>query len=207
MIAAAEHTQKPICRRVMQRVSRHARLRVGTKSRRHHFLPRDRDGRRAAAPSRGHSLFGGNKNWLSAGRRLPANSGALPCCLHVRNRYRSESACLLAEGNPQRPALYSILELVLVTELCGGVGAWMVGANLQAMLGCNAIAIGPIERAFQPIEIEAVSVGDKSAPRKRDMELDDGLNSLSQRLGNQAELRPFRIPRSLQNPTEQVVSV
>src|SRR5215469_6466032 len=65
--------------------------------------------------------------------------------------------------------------LALVGELGSSVRAWMVGANRQAPLGCNAIAMRPVKSGSRPIEIETVPVSDESIAGKRNMEQDDGL--------------------------------
>ena len=73
-------------------------------------------------------------------------------------------------------------ELALVSKLSGSVGAWVVGVNRHAELGGDAIAIGPMEGAVGPIKIGAVSVRQKRAARKGNMEQDDRLEALDRGL-------------------------
>jgi len=69
-------------------------------------------------------------------------------------------------------------ELALVSKLGGSVGAWMVRVNRHAVLGGDAIAIGPVEGAIRPIKIGAISVREKRAAGKGNMEHDERLEAL-----------------------------
>ena len=66
-------------------------------------------------------------------------------------------------------------DLALITELCSDVRIRMIGADGQAALQGDTIAVGPTGTGSQPIDVKAVSVRDNSSAGKRNMQLDDRL--------------------------------